>query len=125
MSAYIVLFLLMVLGCICVVPSFSLMRGGLAHVPIVRSVVHRYGSDLWMSVKVECNPAEPIEETIKKFKRACNQSGHLMELKAKEHWETAAEKLKRKMTRSKLLKRIERTQDRYERRAHGGREYNS
>ena len=78
-----------------------------------------------MSIKVTCLPNESIEDTIKKFKRACNQSGHLMEMKFKEHWETAAEKKKRKKIRSRLLNKIERTNDRYERRAFGVSEYNS
>ena len=78
-----------------------------------------------MSIKVECNPGDAIDDVLKKFKRACNQKGHLMELKFKEQWETAADKKKRKRTRAKLLNRIERTNDRYERKSFGGTEYNS
>lgn len=78
-----------------------------------------------MSIKVHCEPNDAIEDITKKFKRACNQSGHLMELKFKEQWETAAEKRKRKRERSRLLNKIERTNDRYERRTFGGAMYNS
>lgn len=78
-----------------------------------------------MSIKVNCQAGEAIEDVMKKFKRACNQSGHLMEIKFKEQWETAAEKKKRKRIRARLLNKIERTNDRYERRAFSGSEYNS
>ena len=66
---------------------------------------------------------EPIENTIKRFKRAVNQSGHLMEMRHRELWETAADKRKRKQERARQLQRIERTNDRYERQ--GQSEYNS
>ena len=66
---------------------------------------------------------EPIENTIKRFKRAVNQSGHLMEMRHRELWETAADKRKRKLTRARQLNRIERTNDRYEN--VGRSEYNS
>lgn len=66
---------------------------------------------------------EPIENTIKRFKRAVNQSGHLMEMRHRELWETAADKRKRKLTRARQLNRIERTNDRYENM--GSSEYNS
>lgn len=78
-----------------------------------------------MAVKVTCSGEEPIEDVVKRFKRACNQSGHLMEMRFKEQWETAAEKKKRKAIRSRLLNRIERTNDRYEKRSFGVSEYNS
>ena len=68
---------------------------------------------------------EPIENAIKKFKRNVNQSGHLMELRFKEQWETVAEKKKRKSMRNRQLNQIERTNQRYENRAYGGSEYNS
>ena len=66
---------------------------------------------------------EPVENTIKRFKRAVNQSGHLMEMRHRELWETAADKRKRKATRARQLDRIERTNDRYERM--GNNQYNS
>ena len=66
---------------------------------------------------------EPVENTIKRFKRAVNQSGHLMEMRHRELWETAADKKKRKQERARQLQRIERTNDRYERQ--GQSEYNS
>ena len=79
-----------------------------------------------MGLKVIVNDdQEPVENIIKKFKKACNQSGHLMDLRFKEQWETAAEKKKRKATKARLLNRIERTNDKYEKRAFGVGEYNS
>lgn len=61
----------------------------------------------------------------RRFKKAVNQSGHLMDLRFKEHWETAADKKKRKAEKARLLNRIERTNDKYERKADGASEYNS
>jgi ribosomal protein S21 len=71
------------------------------------------------------DPEEPIENVIKRFKRAVNQSGHLMELRHRELWETAADKRKRKFERARQLNRIERTNDKFERRNEGAPEYNS
>jgi len=68
---------------------------------------------------------EPMENVLKRFKRAVNQSGHLMELRHRELWETAADKRKRKAERARQLTRIERTNDRFERRSDGASEYNS
>jgi len=76
-------------------------------------------------IKITVNEGEPIENVLKKFKRNVNQSGHLMDLRFKEQWETVAEKKKRKMMRNRQLNRIERTNDRYERLAEGQSEYNS
>lgn len=79
-----------------------------------------------MGIKVICNDdQEPVENILKRFKRACNQSGHLMDLRFKEQWETAAERKKRKAVKARLLNRIERTNDKYEKRAYGASEYNS
>jgi small subunit ribosomal protein S21 len=75
-------------------------------------------------IKLEVqDDSEPIENVIKRFKRSVNQSGHLMEMRHRELWETAADKRKRKATRARQLQRIERTNDRYER--IGNSEYNS
>lgn len=68
---------------------------------------------------------EALENVLKRFKRAVNQSGHLMELRHKELWETAADKRKRKAERARQLNRIERTNDKYERNRDGTSEYNS
>jgi small subunit ribosomal protein S21 len=76
-------------------------------------------------VKLICTEEEPIENTLRRFKRAVNQSGHLMDLRHKEQWETAADKVKRKAERARMLNKIERTNDKYERRADGVSEYNS
>ena len=77
------------------------------------------------SVKVLVTDDEPIENALRRFKKNVNQSGHLMDLKFKEHWETAADKKKRKAERARQLSRIERTNDRYERRNDGVSEYNT
>ena len=74
---------------------------------------------------VVTDDTEPVENLLKRFKRAVNQSGHLMELRHRELWETAADKRKRKAERARQLNRIERTNDRYERKGDGGSEYNS
>jgi small subunit ribosomal protein S21 len=78
-----------------------------------------------MAVKLICNDEEPIENTLRRFKRSVNQSGHLMALRYKEQWETAADKKKRKAESAKMLNRIERTNDRYEKQSDGSTEYNS
>ena len=82
------------------------------------SLCHSVGVKL-TAVKVICSEEEPIESVFRRFKRAVNQSGHLMDLRFKEQWETAADKRKRKATKAKLMDRIERTNDKYERRALG------
>lgn len=63
--------------------------------------------ELNVSVKVAITDEEPIENTLKRFKRLVNQSGHLMELRFKEQWETSADRRKRKSQRAKQLDRIE------------------
>jgi small subunit ribosomal protein S21 len=78
-----------------------------------------------MGLKLVFNEEEPIENALKRFKRGINQSGHLMDLRNKEQWETAADKRKRKMEKARLLNRIERTNDKYEKKADGVSEYNS
>lgn len=48
-----------------------------------------------------------------------------MDLRFKENWETAADKKKRKAERARQLNRIERTNDKYERRNDNASEYNT
>jgi small subunit ribosomal protein S21 len=77
-------------------------------------------------IKLEVqDEGEPIENVIKRFKRAVNQSGHLQEMRHRELWETAADKRKRKHMRARQLNRIERSNDRFENQRAGGNEYNS
>jgi ribosomal protein S21 len=71
------------------------------------------------------NSDEPIENVLKNFKRKVNQSGHLMDMRFREQWETVAERKKRKLVRNRQLDRIERTNERYDRMAEGASEYNS
>ncbi len=52
---------------------------------------------------------------MKRLKRAVRQSGHLIDLRHKEHWESAADKRKRKAENSRFLNKMERANDRYER----------
>eukprot|EP01041_Mallomonas_annulata_P002767 gene2767-5451_t len=77
------------------------------------------------SVKIIPGDDEPIENTLRRFKRGVSQSGHLVELRFKEFWENEHDKKKRKTERNQLLNKIERTNDRYERRNSGEGEYNS
>lgn len=77
------------------------------------------------AIKVTVAPDEPLENVLKRFKKTVNQSGHLMDLRFKEQWETAADKRKRKFERARQLNRIERTNDKYERRFEGASEYNT
>jgi ribosomal protein S21 len=67
---------------------------------------------------------EPIENAVKRFKKVVNQSGHLMELRFKETWENAHDKRKRRAERASQLNRIERANDRYEKKSEQGHEYN-
>lgn len=76
-------------------------------------------------VKIVPGEEEPIENTLRRFKRGVSQSGHLIELRFKEFWETTQDKKKRKMERARVLNKIERTNDKYERRNDGEGEYNS
>jgi len=61
---------------------------------------------------------------VKRFKKVVNQSGHLIELRFKETWENNHDKRKRKAERAGQLNRIERANDRYEKRAENGNDYN-
>mmetsp|Transcript_24687 Transcript_24687/g.24912 ORF Transcript_24687/g.24912 Transcript_24687/m.24912 type:complete len:113 (-) Transcript_24687:77-415(-) len=76
-------------------------------------------------VKIVPGEDEAIENVLRRFKRGVSQSGHLAELRFKEQWENAHDKKKRKTERARMLNRIERTNDRYERRNFGEGEYNS
>lgn len=114
-----------VLVTFCASTSFCLMTGlsvrTLRHQRLRTKVLPSFR----MTVRINIAEGESTENIYKRFKRACNQSGHLMTLRYKEHWETAADKKKRKRDRAKLLNKIERTNDMYERRAFGSNEYNS
>ena len=77
------------------------------------------------AIKITVAPDEPLENVLKRFKKTVNQSGHLMDLRFKEQWETAADKRKRKVERARQLNRIERTNDKFERRYDGTSEYNT
>jgi small subunit ribosomal protein S21 len=60
---------------------------------------------------------ESLENALKRFKRKCEKSGILSEIKKRQHYEKPSVKRKRKAlaARKKLLKRLAQ-----ERRLHGG-----
>eukprot|EP01036_Dinobryon_divergens_P022885 gene22885-31187_t len=103
--------------------SFSITRGSAG--ARVSSIARSRALNLNMGIKLVVSEEEPVENALRRFKKAVNQSGHLMDLRFKEHWETAADKKKRKAEKARLLNRIERTNDKYERKADGASEYNS
>lgn len=76
-------------------------------------------------IKISVGDEEAIENVLKRFKKVVNQSGYLMDMRTKEQWESAQDKRKRKTERARQLNRIERTNDRYERKNDGTSEYNS
>jgi small subunit ribosomal protein S21 len=83
-------------------------------------------SQLNVSIKIIIEDEDaPFDEVLKSFKRLVNQSGHLQELRHRDHWETAADKKKRKAERLRVVKRIERTNDKYARRSSSGYEYST
>jgi ribosomal protein S21 len=59
-----------------------------------------------MAVKLICNEEEPIENTLRRFKRSINAQGNLKTARHKEMWETAADKKKRKAESAKFLNRF-------------------
>jgi len=77
------------------------------------------------TIKIAVTEEEPIENSLRRFKKAVNQSGHLMELRFKEEWENAHDKRKRKRERAAILNKMERTNMKFEDRAQGISEYNS
>lgn len=76
-----------------------------------------------MRIKITLSEDEAIENATRRFKKLVNMSGHLTELRFKETWEPAQDKRKRKGERARLLDKIERTNDRYDKRAEAGNDY--
>jgi ribosomal protein S21 len=77
-------------------------------------------------VKISLGNEEPIENVLRTFKREVNKSGHLMEMRFKEHKENNHDKRIRKRQRAILLNKLERQQQRYEAERDGfSSEYNS
>jgi len=66
------------------------------------------------SIRIVPRENEPVEDLLKRFKKASNQSGHLRTMRDKEKWESTANKKKRKLLASRMAKSIERANDRYE-----------
>jgi len=75
------------------------------------------------AVKIMVPESEPIENVLRRFKRSVNQSGHLMDLRFREFHESSYDKRKRKGDRAKVLDKMERKNDRFERSYES--EYNS
>ena len=69
-------------------------------------------TSLAVSVKINVGEGESIEQALRRFKREVNQSGHLMELRHRKHFENSQEKKKRKIKEGRMRIRFERMQKR-------------
>ena len=69
-------------------------------------------TELAVKVKVNVGDGEPIESALRRFKRAVNGSGHLMELRHKRYFENPQEKKKRKVKEARIRIKFERMQRR-------------
>eukprot|EP01031_Cornospumella_fuschlensis_P038577 gene38577-46895_t len=66
---------------------------------------------------------EPLDSAVKRFRRQVRNSGHLMDMRYKEHWETAQAKKKRKAENARRQNKYERMNDRFERKRLGLGDY--
>ena len=68
--------------------------------------IRKRGEDLMPLIKVRED--ESLENALKRFKRKCEKSGILTEIKKRQHYEKPSVKKKRKAlaARKKLLKRL-------------------
>lgn len=69
-------------------------------------------TELNVKIKVLVGDGEPIESALRRFKRECNKSGHLMELRHKRFFENPQERKKRKVKEGRMRKKYERMQRR-------------
>jgi small subunit ribosomal protein S21 len=69
-------------------------------------------TSLNVKIKIEVGSNEPIESALRRFKRAVNKSGHLMELRHRRFFETPQESKKRKVKEARLRIKFERMQRR-------------
>lgn len=65
-------------------------------------------TDLNVKVKVNVGDGEPIESALRRFKRAVNSSGHLMELRHKRYFENPQERKIRKVKEARMRVKFER-----------------
>ncbi len=72
----------------------------------------RPSTELAVNIKVNVGDGEPIESALRRFKRAVNGSGHLMELRHKRYFENPQEKQKRKVKEARMRIKFERMQRR-------------
>mmetsp|Transcript_87107 Transcript_87107/g.251232 ORF Transcript_87107/g.251232 Transcript_87107/m.251232 type:complete len:110 (+) Transcript_87107:78-407(+) len=72
----------------------------------------RPSTELAVKIKVNVGDGEPIESALRRFKRAVNSSGHLMELRHKRYFENPQEKKKRKVKEARIRIKFERMQRR-------------
>ncbi|RYH31685.1 30S ribosomal protein S21 [archaeon] len=66
---------------------------------------------------------ETLDSAVKRFRRQVRNSGHLMDMRYKEHWETAQAKRKRKAENARRQNKYERMNDRFERKRLGLGDY--
>merc|ERR1719437_113241 len=61
-----------------------------------------------VNIGITVGDGEPIDSAIRRFKRECNKSGHLIELRHKRYFENSQEKRKRKIVQARNRRRLER-----------------
>lgn len=72
--------------------------------PAARPVI----TSLDVHIQVNVGDGEPVESAMRRFKRAVQNSGHLMELRHKRYFENSQEKKKRKIKQGRLRRKFER-----------------
>jgi ribosomal protein S21 len=75
--------------------------------------------NLGVNIKLIVEEDENVEDAIAAFTRSVKQSGHLRTLRTKQAHESKQDKLKRKLTQSRMTAKFERLRDRYERKEMG------
>lgn len=65
-------------------------------------------SELAVKIRVDVGDGEPIESALRRFKRAVNKSGHMMELRHKRYFENSQERQKRKIREAGMRRKFER-----------------
>ena len=60
-----------------------------------------------VSIEISVGDGEPIESALRRFKRACQNSGHLQELRHKRYFENSQERKKRKIKEKGLRNKFE------------------
>eukprot|EP00752_Nemacystus_decipiens_P008229 g7358.t1 len=65
-----------------------------------------------LNVKIVLGEEENVEAALMRFRRTVSRSGHLQELRWKRHFETTAERKKRKFAENRRKERIQRSRER-------------